>query len=155
MRSAKSIRLLIISAILFCPAFTAVAQERTIIKSASAARMLLGRHRLSLQWVSWDYFGTANVTNVKGVYRVKGEQRGRGKSTDYVRIDGIITSISPKEFKFDGTVEMRVSHINGGQPCIREGELTFAITKNRRYWRMQEMDNPCDTATDYVDIYFR
>lgn len=134
---------------------SAFAQQRTVIKDRNAAKMLLGRHRLSLQWVSWDYFGTANVTNVKGVYRIKGEQRGRGKSSDYVRIDGVITSISPKEFKFDGKVEMRVSHINSGQPCVREGELTFAITKNRRYWRMQEMDNPCDTATDYVDIYFR
>jgi hypothetical protein len=133
----------------------AFAQQRTVVNDRNAAKMLLGRHRLSLQWVSWDYFGTANVTNVKGVYRIKGEQRGRGKSTDYVRIDGVITSISPKQFKFDGTVEMRVSHINGGQPCTREGELTFAITKNRRYWRMQEMDNPCDQVTDYVDIYFR
>lgn len=133
----------------------AAAQQRTVVDDRNAARMLLGRHRMSLQWVSWNYFGTANVTNTNGVYRIKGEQRGRGKSTDYVRIDGVITSISPKEFKFDGKVEMRVSHINGGQPCVREGELTFAITKNRRYWRMQEMDNPCDTATDYVDIYFR
>jgi len=134
---------------------TAFGQQRTVINDRNAARMLLGRHRLSLQWVSWNYFGTANVTNTNGVYRIKGEQLGRGKNTDYVRIDGVITSISPKEFKFDGKVEMRVSHINGGQPCLREGELTFAITKNRRYWRMQEMDNPCDQVTDYVDIYFR
>lgn len=133
----------------------ASAQQPTVVNDRNAARMLLGSHKLSLQWISWNYFGSANVTNVKGVYRIKGEQRGRGKSTDFVRIDGVITTISPKEFKFEGMVEMQIDHINGGQPCLREGELTFAITKNRRYWRMQEMDNPCDMATDYVDIYFR
>lgn len=50
---------------------------------------------------------------------------------------------------------MQISHINGGEPCVREGEMTFAITRKRKYWRLQEMQNPCDTATDYVDIYFR
>lgn len=117
--------------------------------------MLLGRHKLSLQWISWDYFGTAMVTNRRGVYTVKGEQKGRGKSTDFVRLDGVITSIDARQFKFDGRVIMQISHINGGKPCTREGEMTFKITGKRKYWRLQEMDNPCDTATDYVDIYFR
>ena len=116
--------------------------------------MLLGRHKVSLQWISWDYFGIANVTNRKGIYYLKGEQKGRG-NTDFVKIDGVITSVDAKEFKFEGTVELQISHINGGQPCKRDGEMTFRITGKRKYWRMQEMDNPCDQATDYVDIYFR
>ncbi len=127
---------------------------KTVVKDAAAKTMLLGAHRLSLQWVSWDYFGKAIVTDKKGTLSIKGEQKAR-KGDDYVRIEGIITEISAKEFKLDGSVEMKVSHINNGEPCKRQGELTFAIKGNRRYWRMQQMDNPCDGVTDYVDIYFR
>ncbi len=131
------------------------AQERTEINSPSAARMLLGRHKVSLQWVSWDYFGVATVTNRGGVYSIKGEQKGRGKNTDFVKLDGVIKSIDAKEFKFDGKIVTQVSHINGGMACDREGEFTFKITGKRKYWRLQQMDNPCDPVTDYVDIFFR
>jgi len=135
-------------------AASAAAQERTEVNNARAAKMLLGRHKLSLQWISWDYFGTATVTNKKGVYALKGEQRGRG-NTDFVTIDGTISRIDTKEFTFSGTIVTQVSHINGGEPCIREGEFTFKITGTRKYWRLMQMDNPCDPVTDYVDIYFR
>lgn len=140
--------------VILLPTFAVSAQERTDIKNVAAARMLLGKHMLSLQWISWDYFGAATVTNRRGVYAIKGEQKGRG-NTDFVTIDGRVTSIDAKVFKFDGTIVMQISHINGGQPCTREGEMTFRITGKRKYWRLMEMDNPCDTATDYVDIYFR
>jgi hypothetical protein len=133
-----------------------VLAQRTEINDRAAAQMLLGRHMLSLQWISWDHFGTATVTNSGGVYRLKGVQRSRGQSKkDYLRIDGRVTSIDSKEFRFEGKIEMRVGHINNGEPCIRDGEFTFRITGRRRYWRLQEMENPCDTATDYVDIYLR
>jgi hypothetical protein len=132
----------------------ALAQERTKINNASAAKMLLGRHKLSLQWISWDYFGSANVTNTRGVYRLRGKQKGRG-NRDFVRVDGVIRSIGAKEFAFDGKIVTRVSHINGGEPCTREGEFVFRITGRRRYWRLMQMDNPCDPVTDYVDVYFR
>jgi hypothetical protein len=38
---------------------------------------------------------------------------------------------------------------------MRQGDFTFKVTGKRKYWRMQEMDNPCDEATDYVDIYYK
>ena len=137
-------------------AVIAFGQEKTDINSAPAARMLLGRHRFSLQWISWDYFGTATVTNRRGIYSIKGEQKGRGKgSSDLVQIDGIVTSIDAKEFAFTGKITTRISHINGGKPCLREGDFIFKITGKRRYWRLQQMDNPCDPVTDYVDIYLR
>lgn len=134
--------------------FAAFAQERTVINSQSAKTMLLGRHKFSLQWISWDYFGTATVNNRKGVLYLKGTQKQRG-GTDFVSIDGVITEINAKDFKFDGTIITQVSHINNGQPCERTGEMTFKITGKRKYWRLQEMDNPCDEAADYVDIFFR
>jgi len=134
--------------------FSVAAQNKTVVNDASAGKMLLGKHLLSLQWISWDYFGAANVINRKGVYYLKGEQKQRGGS-DYVKIDGVITEINAKDFKFDGTIKMQISHNNGGAPCKREGEMTFAVTGRRKYWRLQEMTNPCDEVTDYVDIYFR
>jgi len=134
--------------------FSAFSQEGTAVNDAAAAKMLLGKHMLSLQWISWDHFGAANVTNSRGVYRIKGEQKGRG-NTDYLTIDGFITSIDEREFVFDGTIVSQVSHINGGAPCTREGEFVFKITGERKYWRLQQMDNPCDPVTDYVDVYFR
>ncbi len=152
----RLMRLLVFSVVIasFCVAVSA--QERTVIRDRKTAQMLLGRHLMSLQWISWDYFGRATVTNKAGVYHLKGEQKGRGKTaSDFVRVDGVITEIDPKQFTFDGTVVMQISHINGGQPCERKGILNFAITGKRKYWRMQQMDNPCDRATDYVDIYFR
>ena len=130
------------------------AQEKTVVGDANAKKMLLGKHLLSLRWIGWDYFGTANITNKAGVLYLKGEQKERGGS-DFVKIDGTIMSIDKKEFKFDGTIVMQISYINGGKPCMRSGEMTFAITGKRKYWRMQEMTNPCDEAVDYVDIYFR
>jgi hypothetical protein len=137
-------------------AVSAWAQQRTDINNAAAARMLLGRHRLSLQWVSWDHFGVATVRNNRGRYTVAGSQKGRGMSKgNSVTIDGVITSIDAKEFAFRGKIVTVVTHINGGKPCERDGEFTFKITGKRRYWRLQQMDSPCDTATDYVDIYFR
>ena len=134
--------------------FSVLAQEKTVVKDVKARNMLLGKHLLSLQWISWDYFGSATVTNKHSVYYLKGRQKQRG-GTDFVEVDGVITEINAKNFKFDGKITMQISHINGGKPCVREGEMTFAVAGKRKYWRLQEMDNPCDTATDYVDIYFR
>lgn len=128
--------------------------QKTIVNNAKAKTMLLGRHKLSLQWVSWDYFGAATVTNKGGVLTLKGEQKQRG-GTDFVKINGTITEINAKDFKFDGTISTQVSHINGGEPCERTGEMTFKITGARKYWRLAEMNNPCEAVTDYVDIFFR
>ncbi|MBS1795882.1 MAG: hypothetical protein JSS81_18655 [Acidobacteria bacterium] len=128
--------------------------QKTVVNDAKAKAMLVGRHRFSLQWVSWDYFGTATVTLKGGVLYLKGEQKQRG-GTDFVRIDGRIVEINAKNFVFDGTVTTQVSHINGGAPCERSGQMTFKITGSRRYWRLAEMNNPCEAVTDYVDIFFR
>ncbi len=131
-----------------------VAQERTEINDTRAAKMLIGRHKISLQWISWDYFGVANVTNKRGVYILKGEQKGR-KTSDFVKVDGVIAEIDAKQFTFDGVVTTQVSHSNGGQPCERKGILNFRITGTRKYWRLQQIDSPCDGVADYVDIFFR
>ena len=148
------IRSLIIISLLLITALGSFGQDRTEVKSAKAKQMLLGKHKLSLQWISWDNFGTATVTDRKGVLYLKGRQSGHG-STDFVTVDGTITAVTEKDFTFVGKVVTQISHINGGKPCTRDGEYTFRVTGKRKYWRMQQIDNPCDEAADYVDIYFR
>jgi hypothetical protein len=136
--------------------FSAYGQQKTVIKDAKAKQMLMGRHLLSLQWISWDHFGRADVTEKRGVLSLKGEQKGRGESAeDFLKIDGMITRVDAKEFGFKGKIIMQISHNNGGKPCERTGNMTFRITGKRKYWRLVEMDNPCEGITDYVDIYFR
>ena len=130
------------------------AQERTKINDTKAKKMLVGKHLFSLQWISWEYFGLVNVTEKAGVLYLKGEQNSR-ENDDFVSIDGVITTVDAKSFTFEGTIITKVSHINSGEECIREGAATFAIKGNRKYWRLQEMDNPCEGVVDYVDIFFR
>jgi hypothetical protein len=132
----------------------ATGSRKTIIKDVAAKTRLLGSHRFSLQWISWDYFGKAVVTNQKGKLVIRGIQRAKD-SKDFVKIDGIIAEVDSKEFKFKGVIDVKVSHNNDGKICKREGEMTFKITQNRRYWRLQEMQSPCGVETDYVDIFFR
>lgn len=135
---------------------SASAQEKTIVNDSGARAMLFGKHKFSVQWIDfWKYFGTATVTNRVGVYYLKGEQRQRGGGTDFVTIDGVVTQIDAKEFRFNGTIVVQVSSNNNGNPCERNGEMTFKITGKRKYWRLQEMQSPCGTETDYVDIFFR
>ena len=67
----------------------------------------------------------------------------------------LVTRVDANEFGFRGKIVTQVSHINGGAPCTRDGEFTFRATGSRKYWRLQQMDNPCDSVTDYVDVYFR
>ena len=139
---------------LICFGFTAFAQEKTVINDAAAKRNLLGKHLFSLQWISWNHFGSATVTERNGVLYLKGSQKGRG-NTDFVTIDGTVKEVNAKSFSFDGKIVIRVSHNNNGESCTRTGEMTFAITGKRRYWRLQEMQNPCEDIVDYVDIYLR
>jgi hypothetical protein len=127
---------------------------KTTVRDRRAYARLLGRHRLALQWISWEYFGVVDVTDTNGTLRLAGEQRSRD-GEDYVKVDGVITSIDAKRFRLTGSVSTKVSHINGGKPCTRAGDMTFKITGKRQYWRLQQMDNPCDAVVDYVDIFFQ
>lgn len=127
---------------------TQVADRRTY-------EALLGDHLFSLQWISWDYFGKATVTEGQsGLLSIKGEQRERG-GDGYLRIDGVIEKVESNGFIFNGKITTKVSGNNNGNPCVREGRYTFRSYEGRRYWRMQEGESPCDGVWDYVDVYMR
>ncbi len=128
---------------------------KTIVNNATAARQLLGNHKLNLQWIGWDKwseFGNARVVNRRGTLFIKGKQ---SKGDELLTIDGKILQVDAKEFKFKGKIITQVSHNNGGQPCERDGEMVFKITQNRKYWRLQQMQSPCGVETDYVDLFMR
>lgn len=121
-----------------------------------AEQMILGKHPLTLQWISWDYSGVINIRKENGVIKVSGSQNGRGEqANDYLKVSGTLTIINEQHFTLSGTIETRISYINNGDPCVRNGEFNFKATSGRQYWRMQEMLSPCENTTDYVDIYFK
>ncbi len=131
--------------------------QKTIVKDATQKRLLLGKHKISLQWIGFGKeFGIAHVTEKGATLFLKGEQISKGTEQDHLKIDGIITEVRPREFKFRGTIKTRVSTINGGKECVRDKEVSFAMKGKRRYWRLQQMVNPGDKElADYVDVYLR
>jgi len=133
--------------------------SKVVVNDQHAKDLLLGSHRLSLQWISWDAFGTVNIADSNGQMRIKGEQKGVDNPDDYLRIDGVIKQVGAKSFSFVGIISTRVSDVNHGAPCERSGAMTFRMSGARKYWRLKEMENPCgppeERVTDYVDVYLR
>jgi hypothetical protein len=126
-----------------------------IIVDETMAEQLLGPHAITLQWLGSGTLkdaGTAEVQDAGEVWTLKGRQDAK---EGFVDVDGIITAVDATSFKFKGTIITQVSYIFGGKPCTREGEFVFLKKGSRKYWRMQSIDNPCDSAADYVDIYLR
>ncbi|MBP3227363.1 MAG: hypothetical protein J6M53_01115 [Bacteroidaceae bacterium] len=121
-------------------------------------RKVLGKHFLTLQWISWEYLGTVKITKASdGTLRCKGEQLSRGDDShigDYLKIDGTMRIISALELEFTGTIRTKIWHINNGNEVVREGTFTFLSTQGRRYWRLQQKKNPADGCIDYIDISF-
>lgn len=144
---------------LFCACVVIASAAPASGIDAGARARLVGNHRLTLQWIGWGDLAGAGRVVIAAQGRglsLHGEQTGHDDNAgDYVRIDGHIVSATRDGFTFEGDVLTRVSHIAGGAECRRHGTFHFVATQGRKYWRMQEMDNPCDDATDYVDIYFR
>ncbi len=126
---------------------------------AGAKARLVGEHLLTVQWLSWSGLRDAGKLVVKdrgSVLSAEGEQLGSGEyAGDYLKMSGNIVSASKDGFVFEGDILLRVHHNANGEECKRSGTFTFKTKGGRKYWRLQEMDSPCDTATDYVDVYFR
>jgi len=114
-----------------------------------------GKHLLTLQWISWDRPGSILLEPMgDGWFNAVGEQR-KAANGDYLTIKGRLKPVSKTELLFEGTIETKVNSLNGGEPCIRQGPMNFKTTRNRKYWRLQNMLN-CEgnLVTDYIDIYF-
>ncbi len=173
-------QLLLITMLAFCY-MTANAQSNTAKRTATTKntivnktattstavdydKLLVGNHMFSSQWISWKKFGkvTISKTDAPQVYSISGmqdgvtcsdEEEGRDNA-DYLMIEGTITPKSKTHLVFEGKIILKIYHNNDGKPCVREGTFNFMSTQGRRYWRLQEMENPCDKVCDYIDIYF-
>lgn len=138
-------------------------KKTTAAKKTAVKKSFEGNHMFSLQWISWKKFGKVVIT--KGAdantYNISGRQgteccdeyKGRDNG-DFVSIEGTIRKEDDKTLIFNGTIITRVYHINGGENVVREGEFVFLSTQGRKFWRLQDMQNPVDECVDYVDIYF-
>lgn len=156
MRHANRFTLALLLLLVFSPAFASNSSNGL---DAAARARLVGDHALTLQWLGWGDLSRAGKVVVEDrgdTLSLNGEQNGEGENTgDYLRLSGKIVSASRDGFVFVGDITTRVDHIAGGAECKRSGTFTFKTRGARKYWRMQEMTNPCDPVTDYVDVYFR
>jgi len=128
----------------------AAAQPTTVTDPAALAR-LRGNSGVTLQWIDWEHRGRLRVTNQNGRIHLSGGQRQRG-GPGLLQIDGDVLEIGPRSFTFRGRISI-VDTPDAGRDCQRDGTFEFRVTQNRRYWRLQQMEQ-CDGLTDYVDIYF-
>jgi hypothetical protein len=151
--------LLLLMSVLAGAGLAGSAVAKTKVDSQTAKTKLLGPLGLSLQWIgdgSFNSMGKAQVEDRSGTLHLSGRQDGRGGSAgDWLEIDGDILAIGLRNFHFKGWVETRVSYINDGNPCRREVEADFLMKTGKKYWRLQAIDNPCDVAADYVDLFPR
>lgn len=134
-------------------------EDTTKIMDRDAAQTLLGKHRLTLQWISREQPGKISVTNDNGLYYIKGLQTDKGdllhsKSRHVMKIDGVISEINARSFLFSGTINILLGGRNNNQACIREGTFSFRYREgNSKFWRLKENENPCHDHTDYIDVY--
>lgn len=112
---------------------------------------LIGRHKLRLQWLE-PKTSTINIEYKNGVYYGKSEII---RDNDYLYIDGTFEITDANNIYFTGEIREKVSYLNNGQECLRNGTYHFKAYSGRQYWRMQEMAN-CEGngVVDYIDIFF-
>ena len=145
--------LLPLAALTLCAATAAHADP--VINDQKAAQQLLGKHALTLQWIGSGGLkdaGSAEVKQEGGEWHLVGRMDAK---EGFVSLDGSVTKIEKTTFTFKGKIVTRVEYIFEGKECAREVEVTFERKGARKYWRMYPIDNPCDVAADYIDIYLR
>lgn len=117
----------------------------------TSAQRLLRNKGLTLQWIDWNTRGRATVSRAARLWTLVGsqaERRGPGRLV----LDGTISEIGRDYFIFDGTIRIAETP-DKGRLCEQTKTWRFAITQNRRFFRLREFEW-CDGLTDYVDIYF-
>ncbi|HTU10392.1 MAG TPA: hypothetical protein VMG08_05780 [Allosphingosinicella sp.] len=127
--------------------------ERTIVNDRTALNRLRRNSGLTLQWLGFETARRGHVVAQMngGLLHLSGLQRARGGS-GRVTLDGDVLRINPRSFTFRGRIVITDAP-DPGRNCVRDGIFEFRATGQRRYWRLQQMEQ-CDGLTDYVDIYF-
>jgi hypothetical protein len=121
-----------------------------IVDKAAAARLRANKG-VTLQWLDWNTRGSARVTVAHGVWTLRAAQAQAG-GPGRLFLEGRMTEVGRDYFLFDGTVRITDTP-DVGRQCEKHDTWRFAVTQNRRYWRIRTFEW-CDQLTDYVDIYF-
>ncbi|MCB2048368.1 MAG: hypothetical protein KDE32_09095 [Novosphingobium sp.] len=125
--------------------------ERTNILSQTDADRLLHNKGATLQWIDWDRRGTAVVTPEGQLWRLRAAQSARDGKGRLI-LDGAVLEVGEGYFTFRGRIRIADTP-DPGRVCDQTKTWHFAITQNRRYYRLREFEW-CDGLTDYIDIYF-
>jgi hypothetical protein len=123
----------------------------TRIFDTAAAQHLRANKGVTLQWIDWNTRGSAYVAVADGVWTLRATQAEAG-GPGRLFLEGKVTEIGRDYFLFDGVVRITDTP-DRGRICEKRDVWRFAITQNRRYWRIRTFEW-CDGLTDYVDIYF-
>ena len=132
---------------------SAAVTEPTKIEDWEAFDRILNNRGLTLQWIDYDAAprGAVKVEFENRTLFLQGEQRSIDSSAR-VTLYGSIVRLSSDEYIFRGTILIDGTP-DEGRYCTQTKDWRFAITQNRKYWRLREFEW-CDGLTDYIDIYF-
>ncbi|MEO1489435.1 MAG: hypothetical protein AAFR88_08390 [Pseudomonadota bacterium] len=126
--------------------------EPTRVLSERDADRLRNLEGMTLQWIGWEERGVASVRQDQhGVWWLTGEQEGAGAAA--VKVEGRIAEIGEDYFLLDGDVTI-MGTPDAERFCDQTKLWRFAVTQNRKYYRLREFEW-CDYLTDYVDLYFK
>ncbi len=119
--------------------------------SALTLQRLKNNSGITLQWIGWEERGEVVARSVRGTTYLSGGQIDKsGPGTLW--LDGKVIEAGDDYFIFDGLI--RISRTpDAGRECVQNKQWRFAITQNRKYYRLREFEW-CDRLTDYIDIYF-
>ncbi len=139
------------------------AQAQTLLEKAKTAsyqkllKMYAGNRIMTLQWLNESATKKAKsgkvITKAEAgspILSMKGEQRK--DDANFLLIDGTMQPVSATEFLFSGTITTKVSYLNDGKECVKEGNFTFRKYPERAFYRLQEKEN-CSGEVNYVDIF--
>lgn len=138
------------------PPETSRAEEPTRILDRDTAYRLENNSGITLQWISWDYRGDAAISrqaeNQWFLSARQNARRGVTPADGFVSVAGRIAEIGRDYFLLDGRIRIEDAP-DVGRRCDETGTWRFAVTQNRKYWRLRDFEW-CDGLTDYIDIYF-
>ncbi|MCL4671482.1 MAG: hypothetical protein KJZ64_00790 [Sphingomonadaceae bacterium] len=127
------------------------ADEAALAMDEATVDRLVNNRGVTLQWIGWDQRGQAHARQGgDGLYLTASQVDPLKPGA--VFLDGKVTQAGPDWFTFEGVI--RITHSpDEGRVCERNKTWHFAITQNRKYYRLREFEW-CDGLTDYIDIYF-
>ena len=133
------------------PSSVTEALAPTRVLSATDAERLRNNQGLTLQWISWEERGFANVkVQEGGVWTISGEQQN--DAGGLLTLNGHITEIGEDYLLIQGEIAI-IAAPDKDRFCSDDKLWRFAVTQDRKYYRLREFEW-CDSLTDYIDIYF-